>query len=80
MDDYDDAEFSDAIRKIKQLQKLNPSFPGLSTYINDCELKIENGLDKTKNRIKLWMLISGFFLLIIVLMRFRKIFIKRKAK
>jgi hypothetical protein len=71
MDDYDNDEFSSAIIKIKQLQKLNPSFPGLSAYISDCELKIDNGLDKTEKKIKLWLIGVGLIFLTIIVLWFR---------
>jgi serine protease Do len=80
MEDYDEAEYSDAIRKIKQLQKINSSFPGLSAYIHDCEVKIENGLDKTKNRIKLWTLFWGGVILVIILYWLRKLIMSRRNK
>src|SRR5436189_2024401 len=78
MDDYDNAEYREALAKIKKLQKLNPAFPGLSYYINDCNTKIENGLDKTERKIKFGLLLVGLFLLLILLFLVRRFIQKRK--
>jgi serine protease Do len=79
MNDYDKAEYRDALAKIKKLQKLNPAFPELSYYINDCNTKIENGLDKTERKIKLGLLLVGLFILLILLFLLRRFIHKRKA-
>jgi serine protease Do len=78
MDDYDKAEYRDALAKIKKLQKLNPAFPGISYYINDCNTKIENGLDKTERKIKLGLLLVGLFVLLVFLLLLRRFIKKRK--
>jgi serine protease Do len=79
MDDYDNAEYRDALVKIKKLQKLNSSFPGLSYYIFDCNERIENGLDKTERKIKLGLLLVGLFVLLVFFLLLRRFIKKRKS-
>jgi len=79
MADYDNEEYRSALKKLKRLQKINSSFPGLSFYMKDCKMKIENGMDKTEQKIKLWLLVVGLLVLTIGLVLFRKFLIKRKT-
>jgi hypothetical protein len=67
MDDYDKEEYRDALKKLKRLQKLNSSFPGLSPYISNCKIKIDSGLDKTEKQIKLWLMAAGLVLITLLL-------------
>lgn len=67
MDDYDKEEYRDALKKLKRLQKLNASFPGLSSYISNCKIKIDSGLDKTEKQIKLWLMAAGLVLIALLL-------------
>lgn len=77
MNDYDDEEYRAALSKLKKIQKINPSFPGLSVYINDCRFKIEKGMDKTEQKLKLWLLVGGLIILMFGMLWFRKL-VKRK--
>lgn len=79
MEDYDKEEYRDAIKKIKKLQKINPAFPGLSYYIYDCDTKIEKGFDKTEKKVRLGLLVTGLFVLLIVLVWLRRYLIQKKA-
>ena len=79
MDDYDKEEYRSALKKLHRLQKMNSSFPGLSFYIRDCKMKIEKGMDKTEQKIKLWLLVAGLLVLTVGLVLFRKFLIKRKT-
>lgn len=79
MDDYDNEEYRSALKKLRRLQNLNSSFPGLSFYMNDCKMKIESGMDKTEQKIKLWLMVAGLLVLTIGLVLFRKFLLKRKT-
>ena len=79
MDDYDNEEYRSALKKLQRLEKLNSSFPGISYYMNDCKIKIESGMDKTEQKIKLWLMVAGLLVLTIGLVLFRKFLIKRKT-
>ncbi|TAL43000.1 MAG: serine protease [Chitinophagaceae bacterium] len=80
MDDYDNEEYKDAVKKLNRLQKLNPLFPGLSSYLSDCQLKIDMGMDKTEKKIKFWMVLIGIAVLFFGLAWLRRILRKRKMK
>jgi S1-C subfamily serine protease len=79
MDDYDNEEYRSALRKLQRLQKMNSSFPGLSFYTSDCKMKIEKGLDKTEQKIKLWLMVGGLLILTIGLVLFRRFLVRRKT-
>jgi serine protease Do len=79
MDDYDNEEYRSALRKLQRLQKMNSSFPGLSFYTSDCKMKIEKGLDKTEQKIKLWLMVGGLLVLTIGLVLFRRFLVRRKT-
>jgi len=79
MNDYDREEYRDAIKKIKKLQKLNPAFPGLSYYLSDCDTRIKSGQDKTEKKIRLGLVVGGLFILLVILLWFRRFLIRRKA-
>ena len=79
MHDYDKGEYRAALKKLIRIQKINSSFPGLSSYMNDCRIKIETGMDKTEQKVKLWLLVAGMIILMIGLLWFRNFLIKRKT-
>jgi len=79
MDDYDREEYREAIKTIKKLQKLNPAFPGISYYMDDCNTRIKNGQDKTEKKIRLGLVVGGLFILLVILLWFRRFLIRRKA-
>ncbi len=80
MNDYDNEQYRSAIKKLKRLRKMNPVFPGVSTYISDCTIKIENGMDKTEQKLKIWLLVAGLVVLMLALIAFRRIVKRKKRK
>lgn len=79
MEDYDHHQYRAALKKLSRLRKLSPVFPGLSYYINDIEHKIDQGMDRSEQRLKLWALVVGLLVLMIALIIFRK-FLMRNQK
>ena len=79
MIDYDKAEFREAVKKLKRLQKINPDFPGISYYMADCTAKIKSGQDKTERKMRLGLVVGGLFVSLIVLLWIRKKLIRRNA-
>jgi serine protease Do len=77
---YDAEEYKAALKKLKQIRKLNDGFPGLTSYINDCNQKINLGKDKTAQKVKLWLLVVGLFVLMILLLWFRRSLIRKKKE
>ena len=80
MDDYDQHQYRAALKKLKRLRKTSPSFPGLSSYINDITIKIDNGMDRTEQRLKLWLLVIGLVVLMLALIAFRRVVRRRRAR
>ena len=78
MDDYDRAEYRDAMNKIKQLQKINASFPGISYYLQDCEQKIKAGLDKTQKKLRLGLLFIAVVVVLFFFLFMRRLLPKKK--
>ena len=80
MKDYDKEEYRSALKKFKKLQELNSSFAGLSTYITSTEQLIDNGDDKTEQKIRLWLLVASLFVVMIAIILIRNFLLRKKRE
>ena len=61
---YGSHHYRTALKKFEALRKLNDSYPGLYTYINDCRDNIKKGNDKGSGPTEYVMLIAALILLL----------------
>lgn len=76
---YDKHEFRNSLKSLRKIQKLSPNFPSISAYMLDTETKIDLGLDKTEQKLKIWGIMIGLFALLLTILWFRR-FSRRKLK
>jgi S1-C subfamily serine protease len=59
---YDRELYSDALKKFKQVRKLNKHFPGLAYYIKESEKRLQQNDDKNSSMIRVDLFVFGLFL------------------
>jgi S1-C subfamily serine protease len=68
---YEREYYKEALRKFRQVQELNPAFPGVSSYIADSEKRLRQNDEHKASMIRYDLLIFGLLLVIaLVLFRF----------
>ena len=73
---YEKGYFRKALQKFNQVNGLNNYYPGLSSYLAECQTAIQNGADKESPDWKTDLLATAFVLLVatlILLVLFRKL-------
>jgi serine protease Do len=65
--------YKKALSSFEKVKKLNDDYPTVDYYIANCKTRIDNGEDKSNNKIKNVLLVLGFILLgLILLIAYRK--------
>jgi serine protease Do len=78
---YDHEFYNDALKKFKEVNKLNKHFPGLAFYTKDSEKRLQQKDEKKSSMIQTDLLVFGVFLLAAIMLfrYFRRKGLRREA-